>query len=177
MTDAPLTTTEFEAALRAKGAFYHIHHPYHVAMYEGRASRVQLQRTPGAPLEARFLDFLYQPIRDATGRNHRSALWDQVSNANHLHLVVRRLLRGIQATQQKDVGSFFRGVARGQPVFLAYVLMLQLRDGNQAMTQWSLQAIATDHGRERLAYDACSACHRYSPLPKCGMGRSRRAAS
>ena len=35
--------------------------------YEGRASRVQLQRTPGAPLESRFLDFIYQPIRDATG--------------------------------------------------------------------------------------------------------------
>jgi two-component sensor histidine kinase len=35
--------------------------------YEGRASRVQLQRTPDAPLESRFLDFIYQPIRDAQG--------------------------------------------------------------------------------------------------------------
>lgn len=35
--------------------------------YEGRASRVQLQRTPDAPLESRFLDFVYQPIRDAQG--------------------------------------------------------------------------------------------------------------
>ncbi len=35
--------------------------------YEGRASRVQLQRTPDGPLEARFLDFIYQPIRDASG--------------------------------------------------------------------------------------------------------------
>ncbi|MDZ4370686.1 MAG: HWE histidine kinase domain-containing protein [Phenylobacterium sp.] len=35
--------------------------------YEGRASRVQLQRTPDAPLESRFLDFIYQPIRDAHG--------------------------------------------------------------------------------------------------------------
>ncbi|MDI6623537.1 MAG: HWE histidine kinase domain-containing protein [Brevundimonas sp.] len=35
--------------------------------YEGRASRVQLQRTPDAPLESRFLDFIYQPIRDASG--------------------------------------------------------------------------------------------------------------
>ncbi|HRJ64923.1 sensor histidine kinase [Brevundimonas sp. UBA2416] len=35
--------------------------------YEGRASRVQLQRTPDGPLEARFLDFIYQPIRDANG--------------------------------------------------------------------------------------------------------------
>ena len=35
--------------------------------FEGRASRVQLQRTPDAPLESRFLDFIYQPIRDARG--------------------------------------------------------------------------------------------------------------
>ena len=46
MTDTPLTTAEFEQALRAKGAFYHIHHPYHVAMYEGRATREQ-DRPPG----------------------------------------------------------------------------------------------------------------------------------
>jgi pyrroloquinoline-quinone synthase len=39
----PLTRAEFEQALRAKGAYYHIHHPYHVAMYEGRATREQIQ--------------------------------------------------------------------------------------------------------------------------------------
>lgn len=38
-----LTRDEFEAALRAKGDYYHIHHPYHVAMYEGRASKEQIQ--------------------------------------------------------------------------------------------------------------------------------------
>ena len=31
MTDTPLNPADFEQALRAKGAFYHIHHPYHVA--------------------------------------------------------------------------------------------------------------------------------------------------
>ena len=35
--------------------------------HEGRASRVQLQRKPGAPLEAVYLNFVYQPIRDAEG--------------------------------------------------------------------------------------------------------------
>jgi len=35
--------------------------------YEGRASLVQLQRTPRAPLETVYLDFIYQPIRDASG--------------------------------------------------------------------------------------------------------------
>nr|AIN44339.1 PqqC [Pseudomonas putida] len=38
-----MSPAEFEQALRAKGAYYHIHHPYHVAMYEGRASREQIQ--------------------------------------------------------------------------------------------------------------------------------------
>lgn len=41
MTLPAMSPTEFEQALRAKGDFYHIHHPYHRAMYEGapRASR------------------------------------------------------------------------------------------------------------------------------------------
>jgi PAS domain S-box-containing protein len=32
--------------------------------HEGRASRVELQRTPDGPLETVWLDFIYQPIRD-----------------------------------------------------------------------------------------------------------------
>ncbi|GAA0638522.1 sensor histidine kinase [Brevundimonas lenta] len=36
--------------------------------HEGRGSLVQLQRTPGAPLENVFLNFIYQPIRDADGQ-------------------------------------------------------------------------------------------------------------
>jgi two-component sensor histidine kinase len=35
--------------------------------YEGRASRVQLQRDPGGPLQSVYLNFVYQPIRDASG--------------------------------------------------------------------------------------------------------------
>lgn len=35
--------------------------------HEGRASRVQLQQQPDAPLETVYLDFIYQPIRDASG--------------------------------------------------------------------------------------------------------------
>lgn len=38
-----MTRSEFEQALRAKGAYYHIHHPYHIAMYEGQATREQIQ--------------------------------------------------------------------------------------------------------------------------------------
>ncbi len=35
--------------------------------HEGRSSLIQLQRTPGAPLEDVYLNFVYQPIRDADG--------------------------------------------------------------------------------------------------------------
>lgn len=33
----------------------------------GRSSAIMIQRTPGGPLESRFVDFLYQPIRDSLG--------------------------------------------------------------------------------------------------------------
>jgi two-component sensor histidine kinase len=36
--------------------------------HEGRASRVQLQRSPDGPLETVYLNFIYQPIRDASGQ-------------------------------------------------------------------------------------------------------------
>ncbi|WP_409525498.1 pyrroloquinoline-quinone synthase PqqC [Nitrincola sp. MINF-07-Sa-05] len=39
----PMTPEDFEQALRAKGALYHIHHPYHKAMYEGRATPEQVR--------------------------------------------------------------------------------------------------------------------------------------
>lgn len=38
-----MTPEEFEQALRAKGAYYHIHHPYHIAMHNGQATRAQIQ--------------------------------------------------------------------------------------------------------------------------------------
>lgn len=38
-----MTPHEFEQALRAKGAFYHIHHPYHIAMHNGQSTREQIQ--------------------------------------------------------------------------------------------------------------------------------------
>ncbi len=40
---SPLSRAQFEAQLRAKGAFYHIHHPYHVAMHSGGSSQQQIR--------------------------------------------------------------------------------------------------------------------------------------
>lgn len=39
----PWTREEFEAKLREKGQGYHIYHPLHVLMYEGKLSKEQLQ--------------------------------------------------------------------------------------------------------------------------------------
>lgn len=36
--------------------------------HHGRNSQLQLQRAPGGPPETVYLDFIYQPIRDASGR-------------------------------------------------------------------------------------------------------------
>ncbi|GAB3474684.1 pyrroloquinoline-quinone synthase PqqC [Azotobacter salinestris] len=43
MTEPAMSPAEFEQALRAKGAYYHIHHPFQVAMYEGRSTREQIR--------------------------------------------------------------------------------------------------------------------------------------
>lgn len=43
MGTTAMSPAEFEQALRAKGACYHIHHPFHRAMHEGRASREQIR--------------------------------------------------------------------------------------------------------------------------------------
>ncbi|MNG73722.1 pyrroloquinoline-quinone synthase PqqC [Serratia plymuthica] len=57
----PLSAPEFEAALRAKGAYYHIHHPYHIAMHKGEATREQIQGW----VANRFYYQTSIPIKDA----------------------------------------------------------------------------------------------------------------
>lgn len=61
MTREAMSPAEFEQALRARGACYHIFHPYHVAMYEGRASREQIQGW----VANRFYYQISIPIKDA----------------------------------------------------------------------------------------------------------------
>ncbi|RMW05015.1 Pyrroloquinoline quinone biosynthesis protein PqqC, partial [Pseudomonas amygdali pv. tabaci] len=56
-----LSPAEFEQALRAKGAYYHIYHPFHVAMYEGRATREQIQGW----VANRFYYQVNIPLKDA----------------------------------------------------------------------------------------------------------------
>src|ERR1041384_6706523 len=57
----PWSREEFERQLRAKGERYHIHHPFHVAMNNGRCTRAQVQ---GWVLN-RFYYQVSIPIKDA----------------------------------------------------------------------------------------------------------------
>lgn len=60
-TQEPMSRTEFEQALRAKGALYHIHHPYHVAMYNGQATPEQIRGW----VANRFYYQINIPLKDA----------------------------------------------------------------------------------------------------------------
>lgn len=57
----PWTRTEFEEKLREKGRGYHIYHPFHVMMYEGKLSKEQLQ----AWVANRFYYQIAIPMKDA----------------------------------------------------------------------------------------------------------------
>jgi pyrroloquinoline-quinone synthase len=58
---APWTREEFEHELRAKGAGYHIHHPFQVMMNEGKLNRQQIQGW----VANRFYYQISIPIKDA----------------------------------------------------------------------------------------------------------------
>lgn len=57
----PWSREEFERRLREKGAYYHIHHPYHVMMREGRLNQKQLQGW----VANRFYYQINIPLKDA----------------------------------------------------------------------------------------------------------------
>jgi pyrroloquinoline-quinone synthase len=57
----PLTPEAFEAALRAKGDYYHIHHPFHRAMYEGECTPEQIRGW----VANRFYYQISIPVKDA----------------------------------------------------------------------------------------------------------------
>ncbi len=61
MSEAPWSRSEFEARLRAKGAGYHIHHPFNVMLNSGRASAAQIRGW----VANRFYYQISIPIKDA----------------------------------------------------------------------------------------------------------------
>lgn len=56
-----LSTEEFKQAILAKGQYYHIYHPYHVMMHEGRATQKQIQ----AWVANRYYYQINIPLKDA----------------------------------------------------------------------------------------------------------------
>lgn len=61
MPDLPLSREQFEQKLHAKGALYHIHHPFHVMMNTGKCSRSQIQGW----VANRFYYQISIPVKDA----------------------------------------------------------------------------------------------------------------
>lgn len=59
--DPPLSREEFENRLREKGTSYHIYHPFHVMMAEGRLTQRQLQGW----VANRYLYQIAIPVKDA----------------------------------------------------------------------------------------------------------------
>ena len=59
--DTPWSREEFEARLRGKSTSYHIHHPFHVMMAEGKLTRAQLQGW----VANRFYYQIAIPVKDA----------------------------------------------------------------------------------------------------------------
>jgi pyrroloquinoline-quinone synthase len=57
----PLTPQAFEEALRAKGDYYHIQHPFHRAMYEGQCTPEQIRGW----VANRFYYQISIPVKDA----------------------------------------------------------------------------------------------------------------
>ena len=60
-SEQALSKQDFEQALRDLGRYYHIHHPYHVMMYEGKATKDQIR---GWVLN-RYYYQINIPIKDA----------------------------------------------------------------------------------------------------------------
>jgi len=71
--------------------------------YVGRAMPVKLQRKPSEPLEERFLDFVYQPIRDARGIvSGIFAQGSDVTERKHAEEELRQLAANLSQANQRQ---------------------------------------------------------------------------
>lgn len=61
MTEQPWSREEFEKRLRAKGAYYHIHHPFHITMNSGQCTPAQIRGW----VANRFYYQVTIPVKDA----------------------------------------------------------------------------------------------------------------
>jgi signal transduction histidine kinase/ActR/RegA family two-component response regulator len=92
--------------------------------FVGRSMRLVLQRTPGAPAVERFVDFIYQPVRDASGA------------------VVGIFAQGHDVTEQVQATGALEDANRRKDEFLA-TLAHELRNPLAPIRQAALVAKAT----------------------------------
>jgi signal transduction histidine kinase/ActR/RegA family two-component response regulator len=138
-----LTVREAAPEIEGQGFFELLDEVYRSGEpFVGRASPMRVQRAPNAPLEECFIDFIYQPIRDATGA------------------VAGIFVEGSDVTVRTKVENELRAANRQKDQFLA-MLAHELRNplapittAAQLLRQGRLDARATRHASEIIARQA-----------------------
>lgn len=97
---------EFEQQLRAKGALYHIHHPFHVAMNTGKCTQKQIQGW----VANRYYYQINIPIKDA-------AIMANCDDVSVRRLWVQRILDH-DGTGDEDTGGIEAWLRLGEAVGL-----------------------------------------------------------
>ena len=115
----PWSKEEFESLLRGKSTSYHIHHPFHVMMAEGKLSAEQLRGW----VANRFYYQISIPIKDAA----------ILSNCNDREIRREWILRildhdGFELTGIKDEGGIEAWIQLGQAVGLSRDDVVSLRN-------------------------------------------------
>jgi two-component sensor histidine kinase len=136
--------------------------------FVGRQIRIGLQRTPGAPLEERYLDFVYQPIVEADGSvsgvfAEGSDITDQVQAQDQQRLLLDELnhrVKNTLATVQAISQQTLRGATDPASFAKAFeARLLALSQTHNALTdgQWAgaglrqiLDLELSPHGPERV---------------------------
>lgn len=100
------TKTEFEQQLRDKGALYHIHHPFHIAMNTGNCTQEQIRGW----VANRYYYQINIPIKDA-------AIMANCDDASVRRLWVQRILDH-DGTSDEDSGGIEAWLRLGEAVGL-----------------------------------------------------------
>ena len=117
-TRPPMPAEEFEARLRDKGTSYHIYHPFHVMMAEGKLTQKQLQGW----VANRFYYQIAIPVKDA-------AIMSNCPDREIRREWIQRILDhdGFEIGGVKDAGGIEAWIRLGEAVGLARDDLTSLR--------------------------------------------------
>lgn len=97
--------TEFEKKLKDKGQFYHIHHPFHIAMHKGELNKTQIQGW----VANRFYYQISIPVKDA-------AIMANCRDVEARRLWVQRILDHDGNVGDDNLGGIEAWIALGEAV-------------------------------------------------------------